>query len=1070
MTGTTYRDTYQIIKELGHGGKGVVYLANHLRLKRQVVLKMEKVSSRSREAASREVDVLKLLKHQYIPVVYDYFADGDRAVTVMDYIKGESLDKPLKRGEIFPQAQVIEWAKELLQALDYLHSPTHGDPPKGYVHSDIKPANIMRLPDNSICLIDFNIALSLGEFHVLGLSSAYASPEHFGFDFSGSSPVVGDNGIISGSFDNSAAADNAQESSANAPQAAQENAAPQNNNGGYANYAQSGDSGSEDATEETSDVQSSRAAGTADEQSTVGSEYVSSENNYEGEETRAAGESSVTAAAADSAPKESVSASRSSGSTFSTAASKKPKKIIPDVRSDIYCLGVTLYYLLTGENPRLNYRSRPESIKDFDIVPLSPEKFSKPFADIITKSINANPDLRFQSAAEMLEALENLKINDPRTKRLRLAQRICGAAFGSLLALGLFTGFVGLKRIQLYDNALKNAEYSQNALESGDIKNAVSYALEGLPSKNPLFNPVYLAEPQKALADALGVYELSDSYKSAATVALPSAPLLMRLSDDGDTCACVCAGKLEIISTANGSIIAELDADPSALSEVEFLSGSRLVFAGAEGLTCYDYSAGKTIWTGEKATGIAVSGDGKTVAGIYRDESVVTLYNAESGAALSNRLKFGSAHQYVPDHDNYINPGINLLELNGDGTEIALSFSEGNVVYMNLKNGEYGMAIPYSDLRFFSGGFIDDYFAVSGSNADEFEIDVFEYADNKNVLRATEAGGHGAVDLKIIGGNIYFRKSNMIYRLDQKDRYSQQKLVSADENIKVFDTDGSHIIAGGEGFADIYSLDGEKLASFEGNADRNLACMRNGTAVFGNNNSSELRVLRFSRDVQNTVATYPTGYQHSESRLSADKKYLMQFSTAGFRILDMAGNVLCDKELPDPDGIYDTQYRRNEKGSYLEVTYKSGRVVCYDSAAGDITEEYTTDPPSEANYTVHNVGGYRIGSPLNGNIEFFDEKTGKKLGEWVKEGILAYAYSVGDHIVLMLTSKEGRTAGFYGVVLDSEFKQVAYVPNICDVIGDELMTDQSTGVIKCAKLYSAEELKSLAEIKLKEYG
>ena len=60
----------------------------------------------------------------------------------MDYIEGESLDKALKRGERFPQAQVIKWAVQLLDALTYLHNPVHGDPPKGYVHSDIKPANL----------------------------------------------------------------------------------------------------------------------------------------------------------------------------------------------------------------------------------------------------------------------------------------------------------------------------------------------------------------------------------------------------------------------------------------------------------------------------------------------------------------------------------------------------------------------------------------------------------------------------------------------------------------------------------------------------------------------------------------------------------------------------------------------------------------------------------------------------------------------------------------------------------------------------------------------------------------
>ena len=81
----------------------------------------------------------------------------------MDYIEGESLDKLLKRGVRFSQPQVIKWAKQLLEALSYLHSEIHGSPPRGFVHSDIKPANLMLTPSGDICLIDFNIQHPLQE-------------------------------------------------------------------------------------------------------------------------------------------------------------------------------------------------------------------------------------------------------------------------------------------------------------------------------------------------------------------------------------------------------------------------------------------------------------------------------------------------------------------------------------------------------------------------------------------------------------------------------------------------------------------------------------------------------------------------------------------------------------------------------------------------------------------------------------------------------------------------------------------------------------------------------------------
>jgi serine/threonine protein kinase len=183
--------TYKIIGEIGAGGGGVVYLGEHTRLGKKVVLKadkrtlIEKVGktvAEKPEAFRREVDALKNLSHTYIPQVYDFIEEDGVVYTVMDYIDGDSLDKPLKRGQRFTQAQIIEWACQLLEALDYLHSR----PPHGILHADIKPANIMLTPQGDVRLIDFNIALALGEEGAVGVgrSFGYASPEHYGLDYS----------------------------------------------------------------------------------------------------------------------------------------------------------------------------------------------------------------------------------------------------------------------------------------------------------------------------------------------------------------------------------------------------------------------------------------------------------------------------------------------------------------------------------------------------------------------------------------------------------------------------------------------------------------------------------------------------------------------------------------------------------------------------------------------------------------------------------------------------------------------------------------------------------------------
>ena len=171
---------YRIIKTIGSGGGGTVYLALHTRLNKKVVLKASKRSSAKKiEKNRREVDMLKQLSHTYIPQVYDFVEEDGVAYAVMEYVDGESLDKPLRRYERFNQAQIIKCAMQLLEAVDYLHNR----PPYGILHADIKPSNIMLTPQRDVRLIDFNIALRLGEEGAVavGRSFGYASPEHYGF-------------------------------------------------------------------------------------------------------------------------------------------------------------------------------------------------------------------------------------------------------------------------------------------------------------------------------------------------------------------------------------------------------------------------------------------------------------------------------------------------------------------------------------------------------------------------------------------------------------------------------------------------------------------------------------------------------------------------------------------------------------------------------------------------------------------------------------------------------------------------------------------------------------------------
>lgn len=166
---------YQVVREIGKGGTGVIYLGYHLRLQKQVIIKRIKDSVAGRVNVRAEADILKKLHHTYLPQVYDFLAVRSGVYTVMDYIPGHDLQYYLDGSYTFPEKTVMAWLLQLGEVLEYLHTRQ-----PHILHSDIKPANIMITPEGNICLIDFNISLG-GELEqeVQGLSQYYAAPEQY---------------------------------------------------------------------------------------------------------------------------------------------------------------------------------------------------------------------------------------------------------------------------------------------------------------------------------------------------------------------------------------------------------------------------------------------------------------------------------------------------------------------------------------------------------------------------------------------------------------------------------------------------------------------------------------------------------------------------------------------------------------------------------------------------------------------------------------------------------------------------------------------------------------------------
>lgn len=149
------QNRYRILRPLGHGGMGAVYEALDERLSRTVALKETLVETDElRRAFEREARLLANLRHQALPKVLDHFSEGDGLFLVMEFIPGDDLAVMLeRRGQPFPPAEVLGFADQILDALDYLHTLS---PP--VLHRDIKPANLKLVSPNHIVLLDFGLA------------------------------------------------------------------------------------------------------------------------------------------------------------------------------------------------------------------------------------------------------------------------------------------------------------------------------------------------------------------------------------------------------------------------------------------------------------------------------------------------------------------------------------------------------------------------------------------------------------------------------------------------------------------------------------------------------------------------------------------------------------------------------------------------------------------------------------------------------------------------------------------------------------------------------------------------
>ncbi|MEE3063041.1 MAG: serine/threonine-protein kinase [Actinomycetota bacterium] len=184
---------FRIIRRLGAGGMGEVYLAQHPRLPRRDALKIlpaeltDNVEFRQR--FNREADLAASLYNEHIVGIHDRGEYEGQLWISIDYVEGTDAAQLLRQYPSgLPKADVLEIVAAVADALDYAHS-------RGLLHRDVKPANILisdAAPRRRILLADFGIARELGEISGLTATNmmmgttAYCAPEQLqGLDIDG---------------------------------------------------------------------------------------------------------------------------------------------------------------------------------------------------------------------------------------------------------------------------------------------------------------------------------------------------------------------------------------------------------------------------------------------------------------------------------------------------------------------------------------------------------------------------------------------------------------------------------------------------------------------------------------------------------------------------------------------------------------------------------------------------------------------------------------------------------------------------------------------------------------------
>lgn len=181
--GDVVNGRYKILNSIGRGGSSEVYLASDNRINRTYAVKEIRPNRNMdfgfiQRHLLRESLLIQKLNHPAIPKIYDIINDGESVIIVMDYVEGCDLNQLLSKRGPFHEEQVLDFARQIAKVLVHLH-----ERPTPIIYRDMKPANLILRPDDTLALIDFGTAReyktgAVGDTVCLG-TVGFAAPEQY---------------------------------------------------------------------------------------------------------------------------------------------------------------------------------------------------------------------------------------------------------------------------------------------------------------------------------------------------------------------------------------------------------------------------------------------------------------------------------------------------------------------------------------------------------------------------------------------------------------------------------------------------------------------------------------------------------------------------------------------------------------------------------------------------------------------------------------------------------------------------------------------------------------------------